>query len=89
MKGARTSTFQTISGSGASAETFLHLGHILIRQGLHVLHIGGVVLDLREGAHTGQHGQHALERRGEEDGVTGGGARGRGSPDTGRGWGRK
>ena len=30
----------------------------------------------------------ALER-GEEDGVTGGRARGRGSPDTGRGWGRK
>lgn len=30
----------------------------------------------------------ALER-GEADGVTGGGARGWGSPDTGRGWGRK
>ena len=64
-------------------------GALLIRQGLHVLHIGGVVLDLREGVHTGQHDQHALERRGEADGVTGGRARGRGSPDTGRGWGRK
>ena len=64
-------------------------GALLIRQGLLVLHIGGVVLDLREGVHTGQHDQHALERRGEADGVTGGRARGRGSPDTGRGWGRK